>query len=142
MSDVIAKLRDKNDKAAYEYAKLLGIESSASDKYLSLIPEFADLLGDNNSYVRTRGFVLICNQARWANDGQIETVFNKMIPLLNDPKPTVVRQCLAALHEILQFRPKMADRIKAAVKDIDVSKYKDSMLPLIKKDIEALLKFI
>lgn len=54
------------------------MESAESDKYLNMIPEFAKMLLDKNSYVRTRGFCLICNQARWACDGQIEAVFDML----------------------------------------------------------------
>lgn len=52
--------------------------------------------------------MLICNQVRWADNGQIE-----MIELIRD-----------------------------AVNNINLSKYKDSMSPLIKKDIDELLKNI
>jgi len=61
---------------------------------------------------------------------------------LNDPKPTVVRQCLASLHEVVLYLPDMTDDIVAAVKGIDLSKYKDSMTPLIKKDAAELLEII
>lgn len=127
MNEVIVRLKGKDDKAAYEYAKQIGMESADSDKYLNMIPEFAKMLLDKSSYVRTRGFCLICNQARWADAGQIEAVFNEMSELLNDEKPTVVRQCLGALHEVALYRPEMADRICRAVLEIDTSKYKDSM---------------
>ena len=138
MEEILSKLRDKNDKAAYEFAKQISSESSASDRYLALIPSLAEMLQDKNSYVRTRAFVLICNQARWANDGQIDAVFDLMLPLLNDPKPTVVRQCLNALHEVVLFRPELSDKIENALAEMDVSKYKDSISPLILKDVEAL----
>lgn len=139
MNEVIARLRDKDDKAAYKYAQQIGTESAKSDKYLMMIPEFVGMLTDKSSYIRTRGFCLICNQARWANDGQIEAVFEEMSVLLYDDKPTVVRQCLGALHEVALFRSEMKERICDAVDKIDISAYKDSMSPLIKKDIEALL---
>ena len=74
--------------------------------------------------------------------GQIEAVFDDMCVLLYDEKPTVVRQCLGALHEVALFRPEMQERICYAVDKIDLSVYKDSMSPLIKKDIEALLSEI
>ena len=138
MEEILSKLRDKNDKAAYEFAKQIGVESSASDKYLRLIPSFAGMLQDKSSYVRVRAFILICNQARWANDGQVEAVFDQMLPLLNDSKPTVARQCLNALREVVLFRPELSGKIKNALAEVDLSKYKDSMLPLIEKDIAAL----
>ncbi len=142
VNDVIAGLRDKNDKAAYKYAKQIGAESAESDKYLGMIPEFAEMLSDKSSYVRTRGFCLICNQARWADNGQIEAVFEKMSALLCDEKPTVVRQCLGALHEIALYRPEMTDKITLAVKKINPGRYKDSMSPLIEKDMKELLKIL
>lgn len=142
MNEIIMRLKDKDDKTAYEYAKKIGAESSESDKYLGLIPEFAEMLTDKSSYVRTRGFCLICNQARWADDGQIEVVFDKMSELLTDDKPTVVRQCLGALNEVVLFRPEMTERIVQAVNRIDLSKYKDSMSPLIERDMNVLLKKI
>ena len=142
MNEIILKLRDKDDKAAYEYSKLLGAESAQSDKYLPMIPQFADMLEDKSSYVRARGFILICNQARWAKDGQIADVFDRMRVLLYDSKPTVVRQCLQALHEVALYRSEMSDMIIDAVDKIDVSKYKDSMSPLIEKDIKELMKVL
>ena len=138
MEEILRKLTDKNNKTAYEFAKQLGVESALSDQYLEMIPMFAELLQDKSSYVRTRAFVLICNQARWANNGQIEAVFDKMLLLLNDSKPTVVRQCLSALHEVVLFRSELSKNVAEALAEIDLSRYKDSMLPLIENDIAAL----
>lgn len=142
MNDVIMQLRDKDEKAAYEFAKQIGAESAESDKYLELIPEFAGMLSDKSSYTRTRGFFLICNQARWADKGQIENVFDDMTELLYDKKPSVVRQCIGALHELVLYRPELTDRIRSAVNKINLSSYKDSMSPLIEKDMNKLLSAI
>ena len=92
MEEILRKLTDKNDKTAFEFAKLLGVESVGSDRYLAMIPMFAELLQDKSSYVRTRAFVLICNQARWANDGQLAAVFDRMLLLLNDPTGSFQRR--------------------------------------------------
>jgi hypothetical protein len=54
----------------------------------------------------------------------------------------VVRQCLAALHEVVLYRPELGKEIKAELETIDLSKYKDGMSPLIKKDMDELLKLI
>ena len=40
------------------------------------------------------------------------------------------------------YRPEMSEMIIDAVDKIDVSKYKDSMLPLIEKDISELMKVL
>lgn len=142
MEEILRKLQDKNNKAAYEFAKQIGAESTGSDKYLCMIPAFAEMLRDKSSYVRTRAFILICNQARWANDRQMEVVFDQMLSLLNDPKPTVVRQCLNALHEVALFQPELSGRIENALDEMELGKYKDSTLPLIEKDIASLRELL
>lgn len=138
MEEILRKLTDRDDKTAYEFAKQLSVESTGSDRYLAMIPMFAELLQDKSSYVRTRAFILICKQARWANEGQLVAVFDQMCLLLNEPKPTVVRQCLSALREVVLFRPELPDKIENALTEIDVSKYKDSMSSLILKDVDEL----
>ena len=40
------------------------------------------------------------------------------------------------------YLPEMTDDLVAAVSEIDLSQYKDSMSPLIKKDAAELLKII
>ena len=138
MEEILRKLTDRDDKTAYEFAKQLSVESTGSDRYLAMIPMFAELLQDKSSYVRTRAFILIFKQARWANEGQLVAVFDQMCLLLNEPKPTVVRQCLSALREVVLFRPELSDKIENALTEIDVSKYKDSMSSLILKDVDEL----
>lgn len=136
--EILQKLTDINDKQAYEYAKKICAESAISDKYLDMIPEFSNMLDAKSSFVRTRFFIFICSQSRWANNNEIKDVFDKMKPLLNDSKPTVVRQCLNALKEVIVFRPEMNNIIKKAISKIDLSIYKDSMIKLIKEDIDEL----
>ncbi len=57
MDEIIKKLRNKDEKAAYEFAEKIGIESAESDQYVKLIPAFSEMLADKNSYVRTRAFI-------------------------------------------------------------------------------------
>lgn len=140
--EIIKLLKDKDDKKAYEAAKEIGVKSAETSEYYELFDEFIGMLGEKSSYVRTRGFCLACAQARWDSDGKIDDAFDKMSVLLNDEKPTVVRQCLGALHEVALYRPELCERIREAVKNIDLNRYKDSMSPLIKKDAEELFMFI
>lgn len=60
--------------------------------------------------------------------------------LLDDEKPIVVRKCLEALIEIVQNSPEVIEETKKSVQKINISRYKDTMAPLIKKDIERLLE--
>lgn len=142
MTDVFKLLNDKDDKVAYGILKQMVIESSKTNKYLDMIPEFVSMLKAESSFVRTRGFILICYQARWDDKGQIEKVFDQMISLLSDDKPTVVRKCLESLHELVLFRPELSDRIEKVLDDINLNKYKESMSHLIEKDIDELKRLL
>ena len=54
----------------------------------------------------------------------------------------MVRQCLQALHEVVFFKPELSELIKKEITNINISKYKESMSPLIQKDVNDLLKMI
>lgn len=141
-SEMLNALQDKNNKKAYDFFKEIEAKSAASDEYYVYFEDFVSLLTAKNSYVRTRGFVLCCAQARWDEEGKLQKSLSNMVTLLYDKKPIVVRQCLAALHEVILFRPELSDKICKAVKSINLTCYKDTMIPLIKKDVDELLKML
>lgn len=139
MSGIIEALRDKDDKKAYDLSREFAAKSAASNEYYPLFDEFAGLLTEKSSYVRTRGFKLCCAQARWDTEGKLKNALPAMLALLHDEKPTVVRQCIAALHEVALYRPELCGEIREELNRIDVNRYKDSMSGLILKDIGQLL---
>lgn len=140
--DIISLIADKNDKAAYEFSKQISAASVHSPEYYPCIDEFASLLHNKNSYIRTRAFILICSQARWDSEGKIHKLLPEMFTLLHDPKSTAVRQCLNAVKEVAVFRPELAGIIRQELSTIDFLQYKDSMAPLIRKDINSVLELL
>ena len=142
MGKLIEKLQDKDDKKAYALSKEIIAKSAVTDEYYSCFDDFASLISAKNSYVRTRGFILCCAQARWDTEGKLQSGLADMLKLLHDDKPTVVRQCLGALHEVALYHPELCKIIVKELQSIDLSKYKDSMAPLIQKDINELLKVV
>ena len=62
-----------------------------------------------------------------------------MLNVLDDEKLTIVRQCLASLNSLLLYKPDLSNKIESKLKNMDLSKYKDSMKPLIQKDIDCIL---
>lgn len=84
---------------------------------------------------------MLCS-GKMGQSGKITRGSAVLMRLLHDAKPTVVRQCLAALHEVALYRPELCEPILAEVKSIDLSEYKDSIAPLIKKDIDELMKVL
>ena len=137
---IMELLCGKDNRAAYECVKKICAASAISDEYYRHIDFFASLLSSEKTFVRTRGFILCCAQARWDTNGKIRDIFTSMLPLLNDEKPTAVRQCLAALRNVVLFCPELSEMIEEAVCGIDISRYRDSMAPLIKKDVDVILE--
>lgn len=95
-------------------------KSAASDEYYSCFEDFFNLLNASSSYVRTRGFTLCCAQARWDTQGKLQRALPSMLKLLHDEKPTVDRQCLGALHEVVLYRPEHCETILKEIQSIDL----------------------
>ena len=136
--DLIQQLQDKDNKKAYDLMKKTSKESSESNKYYSYFDGFISLLSSPNAYVRTRGFILACAQVRWDQDNLLEKNLDTLLEVLNDEKPVVVRQCISALPEVVLYHPEFSPKINTYIEKIDLTKYPDSMRPLIKKYIQEL----
>lgn len=139
---LLDKLQDTNDELAYATAKGIAAESEFSDRYYKYIPEFVKLLNHKKSYVRIRALILICSQARWDDGGIIAQYLPQILELIQDDKPTVVRQSLNALKEIIVFRPELCNAISSEVDKMNLLKYKESMSSLIQQDINELKELL
>ena len=120
------------------------IESSI-DKSEMLYEYFDDIkkmLLDEKSHIRMRGFRIICKLSKWDRDNKTNNAIESLLNVLDDEKPTIVRQCLASLNSLLLYKPDLSNKIESKLKNMDLSKYKDSMKPLIQKDIDCILNQI
>lgn len=142
MDNIICELTNKDDKKAYAQTREIAAASESSPEYYSCLEAFASLLTDEKSYIRTRAFILCCSQARWDNEGKLRQLLPALLALFHDTKPTVVRQCLAAAKEIVVFRPELREAIDSELKQIDLSRYKDSMVNLIRTDMDELRRLM
>lgn len=136
--DIIAGLKSKRNADAYQLLLLLERESAESDALYGCFEAFVELLKSKSSFVRVRGFRLACAQARWDAERRIEQNFDTLLTMLDDEKPAAVRQCLTALHAVIPYKPDLAGRLAGKLRTMDLSKYPDSMAPLIQKDLEEL----
>ncbi len=87
-----------------------------------------------------RGFRIICKLSKWDNDNKINNNIDILLQVLDDEKPTIVRQCLSSLNNLLLYKIDLSEKVENKLKKLDLSKYKDTMKPLIKKDIDFILK--
>ena len=136
---LLSTLTAKDTKQAY--GALLELErlSEESDDLYPYTERFADMVSDRAWAVRCRSFRLFCKQARWDDDGIIDRCLDRALVILEDEKPTAVRQALAALLDVIPYKQELRPVIRTRVEAMDLSCYKDSMAPLIRKDIQTLL---
>lgn len=129
----------KNNAEAYRYLKLLLTESERTDTVYPFWEQFADMLSEKSAYLRTRGLLLLCANAKWDAAGQFDALLDRMLSHILDEKPTVSRQFIAVLPQLAAAKPALAGRICAALREADVSIYADSMAPLVWNDIQNAL---
>ena len=136
---LLSMLTAKDTKQAYGAFLELERLSEETDDLYPFTEEFAEMVLDKAWAVRCRGFRLFCKQARWDGDGVIDRHLDRTLAILEDEKPTAVRQALAALLDMAPYKPELWPVIRQRVEAMDWNRYKDSMAPLIQKDIQRLL---
>ncbi|MCF2664049.1 hypothetical protein JQM66_05675 [Oscillibacter valericigenes] len=136
---LLSMLTAKDTKQGYGAFLELERLSEETDDLYPFTEQFAEMVLDKAWAVRCRGFRLFCKQARWDGDGVIDRHLDRTLAILEDEKPTAVRQALAALLDMAPYKPELWPVIRQRVEAMDWNRYKDSMAPLIQKDIQRLL---
>ena len=136
---LLSMLTAKDTKQAYGAFLELERLSEETDDLYPFTEQFAEMVLDKAWAVRCRGFRLFCKQARWDGAGVIDRHLDRTLAILEDEKPTAVRQALAALLDMAPYKPELWPVIRQRVEAMDWNRYKDSMAPLIQKDIQRLL---
>lgn len=133
--NIVAKLTAKDDKSACAFADKIILESHETDKWYEYFDDIAALLNHPKSLVRNRALNILAANARWDEDNRFDLVISNYLSHITDQKPLTARQCIKALAQVGVAKPQYIPIILSALHDADLSKYKDSMLPLIEKDI-------
>jgi len=133
-------MNSPDSNQAYVAFKRLGTLASEAPILDAYENELVDMLDAKSSYAHTRAFLLLATNMRWVEDEPEATrLFEKMASCLHDPRPTVVRQCVQAMPQLVVTSPGLACRIVRELEEIDPSGYRDSMAPLIAKDVATSL---
>ena len=135
MRDIIAKLIAKDDKYACAIADKIISESQDTDEWYEYFDEFASLLNHPKSLVRNRVLYILATNAQWDNENRFDAIISEYLAHVTDDKPITARQCIKALAQIGVAKPQYIPRILLCLHEADLSKYKDSMRPLIEKDM-------
>ena len=138
--DIREILCAKDTKSSYTLFLQLERQAGEDPALLEAYPLYLEMLKSKSSYQRVRGFRMLCAAAKWDTQGIIRENLPGILAQLQDEKPTAVRQCLGALPELVKGRPELTEQVCEKVAGLDLSGYKDSMQPLIRRDAEAFLK--
>ena len=134
--NLIANLTSKDDKYAYAIADKIISESQDTDEWYGYFDTFALLLNHPKSLVRNRVLHILAANAQWDDNNRFDTILSEYLSHITDEKPITARQCIKALAQVGMAKPQYIPRILSCFHDADLSKYKDSMRPLIEKDME------
>ena len=142
MKEKIKNLYNEDNNSAYKTLLELEIITTESNELYNYFDEFLKMLNNEKTFIRVRGFRLICSLAKWDNENKINKNIDIILKELEDEKGTSVRQCLEKLNLILMHKIELTDIIENKVRNLELSKYKESMQFLIKKDIDYILKHL
>ena len=133
--NIIAQLTAKDDKYACALADKIISESRETDKWYEYFEDFALLLNHPKSLVRNRVLYILAANAQWDDENRFDAILDDYLTHVTDEKPITARQCIKALAQVGKAKPQYIQKIMDYLHSADLSKYKDSMHPLIEKDM-------
>ena len=133
--NIVAKLTAKDDKYACALADKIISESQETDEWYEYFNDFASLLNHPKSLVRNRVLYILAANAQWDEENHFDLIISDFLTHITDEKPITARQCIKALTQVGSAKPQYIPEILSCLRSADLSKYKDSMRPLIEKDI-------
>jgi len=139
---IAARLTAKDDKYACALADKIISESQETDKWYEYFDDFSSLLDHPKSFVRNRAITILAANAQWDEENRFDLILSDFLTHVTDEKPITARQCVKALAQVGLAKPKFIPRILSYLRDADLSKYKDSMRPLIEKDMAETEKIL
>lgn len=104
-------------------------------KWYRYFDEFASLLNHPKSFVRNRVMNILAANVQWDEENRFGAIISDFLAHITDEKPITARQCIKALAQIGSAKPQYTPDILSRLQSADLSRYRDSMRPLIEKDI-------
>jgi len=141
-SELVNGLFAKDNKTAYKCLNELISASENDSGVYKHFDTFAAMINNDNSYIRTRGLLLISANAKWDADNKIDEIIDNYLSHIMDDKPITARQCIKALPGIAKHKPDLLGDILSALKKANPQQYAGSMQSLVYSDIRATLKEI
>lgn len=132
---ILTRLTMKDDKYASVLTDKIIAESQETDEWYKYFDDFASLLNHPKSFVRNRALYILAANAQWDEENRFDLIISDFLAHITDEKPITARQCIKALAQVGSAKPQYIPVILSCLQSADLSKYKESMRPLIEKDI-------
>ena len=100
-------LFDKNNNVAYKALQELQKESEVTDCVYPFIDRLSDMPDSDNSYIRTRGLILLAYNAKWDKEYKVDEIIDEYLKHITDVKPITARQCIKLLPIIAKHKPEL-----------------------------------
>lgn len=142
MIDKLNELLSSDNNKAFSALGYLELECTKNDSLYQYFDFFLDLIKHEKSFVRIRGFRMICALAPWDRDNKIGNNIDTILSELDDKSGTAIRQCLKYVTIILLYKPELSDALLEKLNRFNYSDYKESMASLIKRDIDDIIKHL
>lgn len=142
IESLVEQLFSKNNNDAYSALKALKSESEESNKVYKHFDTFSKMLSDENSYIRTRGLLLIACNVKWDKANKFNKIVEEFLDHIEDEKPITSRQCIQALKDVIEYKKELLPIIKDRLCKINYQKLPDTMSGLIFKDASKILELI
>ena len=139
---IIAKLTLRDDNYACSLADKIISQSQETDEWYEYFDDFASLLDHPKSLVRNRVLYILAANVQWDEENRFDAIISDFLTHITDEKPITARQCVKALAQVGLAKPQYIPRILSCLESADLSKYKDSMRPLIEMDIAETVKIL
>lgn len=140
--DIKTKLTTKDDTYACAFADKIIAQSNETNVWYQYFDVFASLLDHPKSLVRNRVLHILATNAQWDDENRFDLILSDYLSHITDEKPITARQCIKALAQLGRAKPQYIPKILSCLRSADLSKYKDSMRPLIEKDIAETEKIL
>ena len=140
--NIVAKLTSKDDKYSCAVADKIISESRETAEWYEYFDDFASLLNHPKSLVRSRVLYILAANVQWDEENRFDSIISDFLTHITDEKPIIARQCVKALAQVGLAKPHYIPRISSCFYEADLSKYKDSMRPLIEKDMAETEKIL
>lgn len=135
----IANLYNKDVNSAYASLKRLLQVVEQSNLAYAYMETFYEMMEHENSYVRTRGIILLALHAKWDTKNYVDRYVDAYITHMEDEKAITSRTCIQHAVHIARYKPQLCNILLEALEG-GTRIYSESMAPLIYKDRKKAIK--